>query len=32
VLAKGEGQRLQEPPRRPERSFLLCDPEERTRE
>ena len=32
VLAKLKEQQLQEPPRRPERSFLLCDPEERTRE
>ena len=31
VLARLKEQ-LQEPPRRPERPFLLCDPEERTRE
>ena len=32
VLARLKEQQLQEPPRRPERPFLLCDPEERTRE
>lgn len=32
VLARLKEQQLQEPPRRPERPCLLCDPEERTRE